>query len=179
MTKLKRMILIALFASIIGIMAQLIIPIPFIPITGQTLAIGITATILGSKDGALATLLYLLIGAIGLPVFAGFSSGVPVLIGPTGGYLVGFLPTAFFIGLMIEKIAFTVKIAFIANLIGMIITLVFGTVWLKIAGQYSWTTAFTSGAAPFIPVGIVKAFLAAWAGIVIRERLLSARVISD
>lgn len=84
--KLRSMILTALFAAIIGIMAQLTIPLPLVPITGQTLAIGLAATILGSKYGTLSVLLYLVIGSAGVPVFAEFSAGISKLIGPTGDF---------------------------------------------------------------------------------------------
>ena len=68
--KLRMMIISALFAAIIGVLAQVTIPLPLVPITGQTLAIGLAATILGSRYGTLSVLLYLCMGAIGVPVFA-------------------------------------------------------------------------------------------------------------
>src|SRR5699024_11491248 len=97
-SRLQMMIVTALFTAIIGIMAQITIPIPLVPITGQTLAIGLAATILGARYGTYSTILYLIIGAIGVPVFAQMSSGMGILFGPTGGFIVGFIPTAFFIG---------------------------------------------------------------------------------
>lgn len=101
--KLRMMIITALFAAIIGILAQLTIPLPLVPITGQTLAIGIAATILGYKYGTISVLLYLFIGSVGVPVFAEFSGGISKLVGPTGGYLIGFIPSAFMIGFVLEK----------------------------------------------------------------------------
>ena len=175
--KLRSLILSAIFAAIIGILAQMTIPLPLVPITGQTLAIGLAATILGSRFGTLSVVLYLLIGSAGIPVFSGLSGGFSVLVGPTGGYLVGFLPTAFFIGWYLEKTSYTFKHALIANLLGTILTLAFGTVWLKIAADLSWTAAIASGVTPFIIVGIIKAALAAWLGIIIRKRLISAKLL--
>src|SRR5690625_460424 len=122
-SKLQMMIVTALFAAIIGILAQVTIPLPLIPITGQTLAIGLAATILGSRYGTLSSIVYLIIGAIGIPVFAQMSAGFGVIFGPTGGFLVGFIPTTYVIGLYLEKTKFTVMNAFIANVIGMFITL--------------------------------------------------------
>lgn len=177
-TKLQKMIIIALFAAIIGILAQVAFPLPFgVPITGQTLAIGLAATILGSRHGTYATILYIIMGAIGIPVFAQFTSGLGIVIGPTGGFLIGFIPTTLIIGLYIEKTSFTVTNAFIANVLGMFITLIFGTVWLKFAAQLTWTGAFLGGFAPFIIVGLIKAFLAAWIGILVRTRLESANIL--
>lgn len=176
-SKLSMMIVTALFAAIIGILAQVTIPLPLVPITGQTLAIGLAATILGSRYGTLSATLYLIMGAIGIPVFAQMSSGLGVLIGPTGGFLVGFIPTTYLIGRYLEKTSFTVTNAFIANIIGMFITLTFGTVWLKFVADLTWTAAFLGGFAPFIIVGLLKAFLAGWIGVLVRKRLESANIL--
>lgn len=175
--KLRSMIITALFAAMIGVMAQLVIPIPPVPITGQTLAIGLAATILGARYGTLSVLLYLLIGAVGVPVYAEFSGGLGKLVGPTGGYLVGFIPAAYLMGKYLEKTAFTYVHAMVANTIGMFITLIFGTAWLKIAADLSWTAAIAGGFTPFLIVGLIKAALASWIGIVVRRRLISAKLL--
>jgi biotin transport system substrate-specific component len=175
--KLRMLILSALFAAIIGIFAQFTIPLPLVPITGQTLAIGLAATILGSRYGTLSVLLYIFIGATGIPVFAEMTGGIAKLIGPTGGYLVGFIPTAFIIGYYLEKTKFTFVHAMIANLIGMILTLALGTAWLKVAADLTWTKAIAVGTTPFIIGGILKAALASWIGILVRNRLASARLL--
>ncbi len=170
-------VLAAFGAAIIAVLAQVTIPLPLIPITGQTLAVGIVVTILGTRLGSLSVLLYMLLGAAGLPVFSGMSGGLAILVGPTGGYIVGFLATAIIMGLYLDKFGITFVHAIIANIIGMIITLAFGTVWLKIVADYTWTAAFMGGVAPFIVVGIVKAVLAAWIGVTVRRRLESAHLI--
>lgn len=175
--KLKMMIVAALFSAIIGILAQITIPLPMIPITGQTLAIGLAATILGAAYGTLSVFLYLLIGMIGVPVFAQLTAGLGILIGPTGGFLVGFIPAAFIIGFFLEKTAFTIKNAIIANTIGMFVTLLIGTVWWKNQADLSWTAAFAGGFTPFVIVGIIKAVLASWFGIIVRNRLLAANLL--
>ncbi|RFU68260.1 biotin transporter BioY [Bacillus sp. V59.32b] len=175
--KLRMMIITALFAAIIGILAQVNIPLPLVPITGQTLAIGLAATILGSRYGTLAVILYLIIGAAGIPVFAEMSAGISKIFGPTGGYLVGFIPTAFLTGLILEKTKFTVTNAILANIIGMVITLTFGTIWLKIAASLSWTAAIAGGATPFLIVGVIKAVMAGWVGILVRNRLDASRML--
>lgn len=176
--KLRNMIITALFTAIIGILAQLTIPLPLVPITGQTLAIGLAATILGSRYGTYSVLLYLIIGAAGVPVFAEFSGGLSVLVGPTGGFLVGFVPTTLLMGWIMEKWGFTFKNAIAANIIGMFITLLFGTFWLSFAAKLSLPAAFASGFTPFLPVGVIKAVLAAWMGIIVRNRLISARLLT-
>ncbi len=175
--KLRMLIITALFAAIIGVLAQVSIPIPPVPITGQTFAIGLAATILGAKYGTMSVLLYLMIGAIGAPVFAQMSGGFAVFVGPTGGFLFGFIPSAFMIGYILEKTSFQVKQAIFANIVGMFIALFFGTVWLKYGGNLSWSAAFTGGFTPFIFVGLIKALLASWLGILIRKRLIAANLL--
>ncbi|MFJ7933514.1 biotin transporter BioY [Sporosarcina sp. NPDC096371] len=176
--KLRMMIISALFAAIIGVLAQITIPLPIVPITGQTLAIGLAATILGTRYGTLSVVIYLCMGAIGVPVFAQMQAGFGILFGPTGGYLIGFIPTALIIGYFLEKTSFTLKNAIIANVLGMFMALTFGTVWLKMIADLSWTAAFTGGFAPFLIVGLMKAVMAAWAGIAVRNRLKSTNLLN-
>lgn len=175
--RLKMMIITALFAAIIGILAQVTIPLPLVPITGQTLAIGLAATILGSRYGTLSVILYLIIGAVGIPVFAEMSGGISKIVGPTGGYLVGFIPTAYVTGLILEKTKFKLPYAILANIVGMIIALTFGTIWLKISASLSWAAAITGGATPFLLVGVIKAILAGWIGILVRNRLEASKML--
>ncbi len=96
----------ALLGSLfIALTAQVAIPLPFspVPITGQTLGVLVTGTILGANRGALAVLFYLMEGAVGLPVFAGLKGGLPYLIGPTGGYLFGFIAAAYIAGYLAQR----------------------------------------------------------------------------
>lgn len=175
--QLKMLIVTALFAAIIGIMAQLTIPLPLVPITGQTLAIGLAATILGKRYGTLSVLVYIMLGIIGLPVFSGMASGLGVVFGPTGGYILAFIPTAFLIGWALERFGFTLTNAIIANIIGMVMTLTIGAVWLKFVAELSWMAALTGGVTPFILVGIIKAVIASSVGILVRKRLTSAKLL--
>ncbi|WP_249872110.1 biotin transporter BioY [Oceanobacillus saliphilus] len=169
----------SIFAAITAILAQVEIPLPLIPISGQTLAVGIAATVLGSRQGALAMVCYAAIGAVGLPVFAGFSGGPQVLVGPSGGYIFGFVAAAYVTGLILEKTKFTIRMAMIANTVGMIVTLFFGTIQLKFVLDLGWNTALAAGVYPFIVVGLIKAYLASWIGITVRQRLIQAKLVTD
>ena len=171
------MILTSLCAAIIVVLAQILIPLPLIPITGQTLAIGLVVTILGLKHGTYAVLLYILLGAIGLPVFQGFTGGLGILFGPTGGYIIGFIPTALVIGFYLKKTRLTFPHALVANILGMLVTLAVGAVWLKYSAELSWTGALLSGVIPFLIVGVIKAILAAWVGVIVRQRLEQANIL--
>ncbi|MFC4617648.1 biotin transporter BioY [Camelliibacillus cellulosilyticus] len=177
--RVKMIVLTALFAAVTAILAQIEIPLPYVPISGQTLAVGITATILGSWYGALSMILYMALGTVGLPVFAGMSSGIHVLVGPTGGYIIGFIFAAFIIGFILERARFNYFWAIIANVVGMVVTLVFGTVQLKYAMALSWGQAVTAGVYPFILVGLIKSVLAAWIGILVHRRLVTARLLFE
>lgn len=176
-TNVRPLIYVAFCAAIIAVLAQITIPLPLVPITGQTLAIGLVVTILGKKLGTQAVILYALLGAIGLPVFTAFSGGLGVLVGPTGGYIVGFIPTAWIMGMYLEKFGETYAHAIIANVIGMFITLAFGAVWLKIAADLSWTAALASGIIPFLATGVLKAVLAASIGLTVKRRLVQAKIL--
>ncbi|WP_201716568.1 biotin transporter BioY [Rossellomorea arthrocnemi] len=177
--KLRMIIHCAIFAAMTGILAQIEIPLPLVPISGQTLAVGITATILGSRYGALSLICYAALGAVGVPVFAGFSGGAQVLVGPTGGYIFGFIIAAYFTGLILEKTKFTIPMAMIANTVGMVITLILGTIQLKFVADLGWSQAMAAGVYPFIVVGLIKAFLASWIGITVRKRLVQAKLIQN
>lgn len=176
--RLKWFILSAIFAALTAVFSQITIPLPLIPITGQTLAVGLTATILGSRYGTLAMLIYLLLGAIGVPVFSGASGGLHVIIGKTGGYIIGFIFTAFITGLILEKTRFTFANALVANIVGMIVTLAVGAVQLKYVTQIPWDKALEFGVYPFLVVGIIKAVLASVIGVKVRERLISTKLLS-
>lgn len=168
----------AIFAAITGILAQVEIPLPLIPISGQTLAVGLAATILGSRQGALSMVAYAAIGAVGIPVFAGFGAGLQVLVGPSGGYIFGFIATAYITGLILEKTKFNIPMALVANTVGMFVTLFFGTLQLKFVLDLTWGAALAAGVYPFLVVGFIKAFLASWIGIKVRERLIQAKLIT-
>ncbi|USG64768.1 biotin transporter BioY [Brevibacillus ruminantium] len=177
--RLRWLMLSAIFAAFTAVFSQITIPLPLIPITGQTLAVGLTATILGSRWGTVSILIYILLGAVGLPVFSGAVGGPQVLVGKTGGYIFGFIFAAFITGLILEKIRFNFRWAFVANIVGMFVTLAFGTAQLKYVMDIPWDKAIAFGTTPFLVVGAIKAALAAWIGIKVRERLISAQLMQQ
>lgn len=164
-TKIEILTLTLIFTLVIAIFAQLKFSLTLVPITGQTLALGLAATVLGCRHATYSVILYVFLGALGLPVFSGMSSGLEVVLGPKGGFIFAFIPAVFFIGLYLEKTAFTVKNAWIANILAMFFILTFGMVWLKIVADISWQRAFLGGFAPFVLGGLIKAILAGWLGI--------------
>ena len=148
----------------IALAARIAIPLPFspVPITGQTLAVLLVGALLGSRQGAISLLLYLLEGAVGLPVFAGGTGGLVRLLGPTGGYLVGFVAAVFVTGWLAERQwDRRFRSNFLAMLVGNIVIYVFGLPWL--ACFVGADKALALGLYPFIPGDLVKLVIATMA----------------
>lgn len=178
--KLRDLILAALFAAVIAVLAQISIPIPFspVPITGQTIAIALIATILPWRTAVSSVGIYLLLGFVGMPVFAGGGAGPGVLLGPWGGYLFAYLLSVFIVSYCLEKIgSYKFTSTFIINTIGLMLVLALGTVWLKFASDLTWQAAFIQGFAPFFFLEIFKAGLATWIGLRVRGRLVANKFI--
>ena len=93
------------FSLLIGLLSQIQIPLPFtpVPITGQTLGVLFAGAMLGSRWGSLSVAMYIAEGCLGLPFFAGGAFGIAMLLGPTGGYLIGFIPAAWCVGRLAER----------------------------------------------------------------------------
>lgn len=148
---------------LMALSAQIAIPLPFspVPITGQTFAILVVGILLGKRRGTAAVLAYLMEGAIGLPVFAGGAAGIAKILGPTGGYLVSFLPAAYLVGYLAEK-GWDRKVSttFLVMILGNIVIFGFGALWLaKFVGL---NQAFSLGILPFLAGDVVKIGLAAF-----------------
>ena len=146
-------------SAIMAISAQITIPLPFVPITGQTLGLIIVSLSMGSRAAVASIILYLTEGALGLPVFALGTSSIAVLLGPSGGYLWGFIPAAFVMGLFADKGSSTsfVKSA-IAGTLGTIITFAFGLAQLSLFVPMN--ELLVIGLYPFVLGGIIKCALA-------------------
>ncbi|NIM03846.1 biotin transporter BioY [bacterium] len=157
--KTDGMILCALFAALTGVGGLIAIPLPFtpVPITLQTFFTFLAGAILGKYLGSLSQLIYLLLGIIGLPVFAKGSSGLGVLLGPTGGYLVGFVPAAFLIGWILEKKEKPpYALIFLAMVVGLLAIYLPGVGWLMWVARMNLVKALFLGALPFLPGDVVK-----------------------
>jgi len=142
---------------LLAISAQFTFNLPFspVPVTGQTLAVLLIGSLLGKDRGAAAVGLYLLQGAVGLPVFAGGKSGFITLVGPTGGYLIGFIAAAYIVGILTElrHDKSLVYIGF-SMLVGNLVIYIFGLFWLvQFVGESS---ALQMGLFPFLTGDFVK-----------------------
>jgi biotin transport system substrate-specific component len=146
----------------VAALAQVRIPLPFtpVPLTGQTLAVLVIGAALGARKGAASLLVYLLAGLAGLPVFSGGSAGGPVILGPTGGYLIGFIVSAYLIGVLsargMDRRIHTALLAFLA---GEVVIYLFGVSWLSLF--LGWKGALVGGLLPFLIGDAIKLALAA------------------
>lgn len=155
-------IVIAFSGSILlALLARLSIPVPFspVPITGQTFGILFLGGILGSRIGTLSVVMYIVEGIIGLPVFAGGTAGFLYLLGPTGGYLIGFVPAVYLVGYLSEK-GWTNKFTatFLTMIFGTSVIFIFGISWLAVTAGFE--TALSIGLYPYLPGAAVKIILA-------------------
>ncbi|UCD38848.1 MAG: biotin transporter BioY [Fidelibacterota bacterium] len=147
---------------LIGLSAQLAFRLPFspVPITGQTLGVLLVGALLGSIRGGVSTLLYLAQGVAGFPVFAAGGAGVAYFLGPTGGYLIGFVAGAVLTGLLAER-GWDRRIGttFLAMLAGTAVIFASGLFWLAVYTEAE--NVFALGLYPFIPGAILKIAMAA------------------
>lgn len=178
--KTKELIFCSIFAALTSILAQVSIPLPIttVPLTLQIFAVSITGLILGSKCGFISILIYLLIGSIGIPVFANFSGGVAVLFGPTGGYLLGLPIMAFIIGYIREKSS-SPFIVIIGMLLGLILDYTTGTlIFATITGNTIYQSIIYC-VVPFIVLDLMKIVLAYIVGSTVSKRVSSLLKLSN
>ena len=172
---------IGMFTAIIAVLAQISIPMPAgVPMTLQTFAVPLAGVVLGKKRGFLASLVYVLLGAVGVPVFAGFTGGLGIVLGITGGFIVSFPIMAYLAGLGMEKSdeSSRVKLPLWAGLIaGALLNYAIGTVWFMAAAEASLTTALMGCVVPFIPTAVIKVILTGLLGVVLRQSLPKAGIL--
>ena len=164
--KTKGLALTALFAVLLSIFSLISIPLPFsvVPITLQVFMIYLIVNMLGPYYGTLSCLVYLLIGAIGLPVFAGGTSGIAVLLGPLGGFLFAFPVSAVCGGLISRKVSKSRNLdaarVIAACAVSLFLIYVIGPFWLAEVARLPLVKAYEIGAIPFIPFDVAKAVFA-------------------
>lgn len=168
---------IGMFVAVITICSWISIPLE-VPFTLQTFAVFVTIALLGTKRGLLAIITYILLGAIGVPVFAGFSGGLSALFGTTGGYIIGFIFSALVTGLIISHFGKKVYVQAIAMVLGLIVCYAFGTVWFIYVytaktGAIGIMTALSWCVFPFIIPDLCKIAVA----ILVQKRV--GRLIQD
>lgn len=160
----------AIGAALIAVLAQISVPIGPVPFTLQNFAIGLIATVFRPREAVLSVGLYLLLGAIGLPVFAGGGAGFHVLVGPSAGYLWFDLLYAGITSYLIHKNSSYVRI-FIANLLGDSLVFVGGILSLHFLAGMPFDKALAVGVLPFIIPDLAKIIAISFVGKPLLKRL--------
>ena len=160
--RVRHIALISLGALLVAVSAQVYIPTTPVPFTGQTLGVLVVGASLGLRRGGTALLLYLALGLIGLPIFAEGSHGRDIILGATGGYLIGFVLAAAVVGRFAE-LGWDRRLgsALVTMLVGTAIIYAVGVPWLKLVTGMSWAEAVAAGLTPFLIWDAAKVAIAA------------------
>jgi biotin transport system substrate-specific component len=159
---LREVTLIALGTALLTLSAKINLPLPYVPMTLQTLVVLVIGAAYGGRLGAATIMVYLAEGALGLPVFAGPAGGLAPLMGPTAGYLIGFVAAAFTTGwLSARGWDRSVAPLFVAMAIGHVIILGCGFAWLAFGMKLGVGKAWLVGIAPFVAASVIKNALGA------------------
>lgn len=168
----REIIMCGLFAGITSILSQISIPLPFttVPLTMQIFAVSISGLILGPKNGFISQLIYILMGAIGMPVFAQMTGGINIVIGPTGGFILGFPIMALIIGYFSYKFKNT-KYTILGMILGLSLDYLIGTMMFTFITKMTFTQGIIACVLPFIPIDLIKIGLAVAVGTSISKRV--------
>lgn len=162
--KIQELCIVGLATALICVIAPFSLPMPLgVPMTLQSFIITLMAIILGAKRGATATLIYILLGAFGVPIFSNFTAGWQCLIGPTGGFILSFPIMAYIIGLSSSL--------FLGMFLGTVLNFACGIVMFCLVTDSTFTIGFTTCVLPFIPPTIIKWIFAYIIGIKVRKRI--------
>lgn len=165
---------IATMTAITAVLAQISIPMPFgVPMTMQTFAVTFAGIVLGAKRGAISMLIYVLLGALGVPVLSGFCGGFQYLVGPTGGFLISFPIMAYLIGVG-TKLRKQKGMFLLFLILGTVVNYTVGVLMFCIIMKASVWTGITACVLPFIPTAIIKAAVASILGLKLQVRLGAA-----
>lgn len=175
----KKIALVGLMTAIICILGPISFPIPIspVPISLGLLGVLLAVYLLGVKWGTVSCLIYLLLGLVGVPVFTGFTGGVGKLMGPTGGYLIGYIFLALIAGFFISKWPAKWPLHLVGMVLGVAVCYLFGTLWLGYLLERPFIEALGIGVIPYIPADLVKIAITLLLGGLIRKRLLKAGLI--
>ena len=173
---LKQITLAGLMTAVFCLLGPLSLNIPIspVPISLVMLALYFVTSVLGMKLGTFSVLAYILLGLAGLPVFTGFTGGAGKLLGPTGGYIIGYIFMALICGFFVDKWGNRLIMEILGMVLGTAVCYLFGTVWLAYLASYTFYQALAAGVLPYIPLDAVKLAIALLVGRQIRARILKA-----
>ena len=172
----KRMAFIAIMAAVICVASPFSIPIGPIPISLANLVIWTAVYLLGAVDGTLSTIIFILLGAVGLPVFSGGAGGLAKLTGATGGYIIGYIFMALVAGFTMEAAKRKTIPTFLAFILGDAICYVIGTAWFVHLTGKTLAASMSLCVTPFIPGDLIKIALSIAIGMSVRKALMKASI---
>lgn len=167
----------ALMAALMCVLGPMSIPIGPVPVSFTNLVIYLAVYLLGMKGATISYIVYMLLGAVGLPVFSGYEGGLAKLAGPTGGYLVGFILMALICGFCMEKSHANALITILGMILATLVAYLFGTVWFVLQMKCKVWYALTVCVFPFIPFDIAKILIATALGKSVRVALTKANLL--
>ena len=175
----QHLALIGLMTAVLCVLGPFVFPLPLspVPLSLGTLGIYFVVTLLGTKFGTTSVILYLLLGFVGVPVFTGFIGGPAKILGPTGGYLFGYIFLAIICGYFAEHFPNRCVLRFWGMCLGTAICYLFGTLWLAYQLSLSFGEALTIGVLPYLPLDLIKLLVGITAGTKLRKYLLRANLI--
>ncbi len=149
-------VLIALFTSLTAVGAYIAVPVGPVPVVLQNFFVLLAGVLLGKSRGFAVVATYLILGALGLPIFHNGTGGLGIIFGPTGGYLLGYLPAVYLTGLIVERNKKSVWFLLSGLFAGAAVVYIVGVPWLKVSLKLSWVKALSVGLLPFILPDILK-----------------------
>lgn len=152
-TKTGRLVMVALLAALICVTAVIVVPIGPVPFSMAVMGVIFAGALLAPTDALAAVCVYLAIGMVGIPVFAGFNSGPQVVLGPTGGFLIGYLPLVFCTSIARGQ---KIYITFLAAFGGLLACYLLGTVWFMVYAKAGFVKALMACVVPFIIPDVIK-----------------------
>lgn len=170
----QKMVAASLLTALTAVCAQIQIPLPVIPINLALLGVYLCGALLGARWGALSMAAYVLMGAVGMPVFAGFLSGPSVLFGPTGGYLFGYILCAAVVGALSRRLRFSTTSLCLSMALGTAVCYAAGTLWFVLTSGSGLWAVLTTCVLPFLPGDALKIVLAS--ALVLRTRKTFAQI---
>jgi len=169
--KLRWIVLSSLMAALMAVGAYIHVPIGPVPIVLTNLFALLSGLLLGSRWGLISAAIYLLVGAIGMPVFYGGKGGLAHILGPTGGYLFGYTLCAWLTGFISERLRHRLGGEILAVMIGSLMIYGLGIPWLKMVTKMSWSKALMAGMIPFLIGDALKAAVAIFLARTVRPML--------
>lgn len=166
----------ALMAALMCVLCPVSIPIGPVPISLSVLVILVTVVVLGTWRALVSYTVYLLLGAVGMPVFTGFQGGLGKMAGPTGGYLLGFWLMILIGGIIMERSKRNLWLTMLGMAVGVAVDYVFGTAWFVLQTGSTLTHALEVCVYPFIPLDLLKIVAATVFGKLVWKTLIRARL---